>query len=497
MKRNLDDLIKICQHYLNQKDLKLIKKAYQLSEQAHKNQFRKNKEEYIQHPLNVALTLANMSLDASTITAALLHDTVEDTQIKLVQIEKEFGPEITKLVQGVTKLGQVKLKKDFSNLNLCEKFNPRLQSQLENLRRMFVAMAEDIRVILIRLADRLHNMQTLYALEESKRKRISRETLEIYAPLAHRLGIGEIKGQLEDLAFPYVLPREYRWIRGIAGERYQKRKNELQKMIRFIENALKKENIKIIDIHGRTKHLYSLYKKLLKYDKDISKIYDLMAIRIIAKNKSDCYKILGIMHKIWKPLPGYIKDYISMPKPNGYQSLHTTVFSLVGSLCEIQIRTLKMHHLAENGIAAHWKYKNESLANPPRKIIGIKKEYNWINQLARWQEKINKPEEFKDILKLDFFSDRIFVYTPKGDVKNLPQSATPIDFAYSIHSDIGSHCQGSKVNGKMVSLDYELQNSDIVEIMVSKSAHPRQDWLKKVKTAEARSKIKNFLKKSY
>ena len=494
MKRNINDVTKICKKYLKAKDLELIDKAFLYAQKAHKGQFRKNKDEFVQHSIHTALTLAQMDLDAQTISAGLLHDTVEDAGIELKEIEKNFGKDIAQLVSGITRVGTVRLKRGLVDQRLDE----RTRSQIENLRKMFVAMAKDIRVILIKLADRLHNMHTLYALPPEKAKRIARETLEIYAPLAHRLGMGEIKGQLEDLAFPYVLPTEYKWTKSLVGKRHQERKKYIQKVIKIIKKELEREKIAIVDINGRTKYLYSLYKKLLKYDKDISKIYDFMAVRIICNNVSDCYKILGIIHKIWKPLSGYIKDYISMPKPNGYQSLHTTIFCLEGRICEIQIRTQKMHQHSEYGIAAHWHYttKTESKEEIEQKgVFAPKKELDWVFRLAKWQEKLKSHSEFKKTLKLDFFSDRIFVFTPRGDVKNLPIGACPIDFAYSVHSEVGDHCQGTKINEKMVSLNYKLQNGDMIEIITAKKARPRQDWLELTKTTQARSKIRGYLRK--
>jgi len=489
MKRNLDDIIKSCQN-LKQKDLTLVKMAFKFAQKAHQGQKRKNQDDFIQHPIHAAVTLAKIGLDAETIAAALLHDTVEDAGIKSSQIQQNFGDQIADLVGGVTNLSKIRLKKNLT----CLKHDDRTESQIENLRKMFVAMAKDLRVILIKLADRLHNVQTLYALPPQTAKKIARETLEIYAPLAHRLGIGEIKGQLEDLAFPYVFPKEYRWTKSLVGQKYQDKKQIVQKMIKILKKELDKEKVPYFDIHGRTKHLFSLYKKLVKFDKDISKMYDLMAVRVITDSPADCYKILGFIHQIWKPLPGYIKDFISMPKPNGYQSLHTTVFAPEGQICEIQIRTRQMHYQAEFGVAAHWHYKTKYFSPDEKNAKLPSKEFKWIAELAKWQEKIKNPQEFKDTLKLDFFSDRIFAFTPQGDVKNLPQFATPIDFAYSVHSQIGDHCSGAKVGGKMVPLNYELKNGDIVEIIVAKSANPRPDWLKNVKTAEARSRIRNFLK---
>ncbi|HLC39149.1 MAG TPA: RelA/SpoT family protein [Patescibacteria group bacterium] len=493
MNIKIDEVLKICAKYQSKTDLELIKKAYLFSDHAHFGQKRKSGEDYIQHPLQLAKTLAELGLDAPTIEAGLLHDTVEDAGINLTQIEKEFGKDVAVLVAGVTRVSKVRLKSDYVENNL----NPREKSQLENLRKMFIAMSEDLRVIFIKLADRLHNMRTLYALPASKATRIARETLEIYAPIAHRLGIGEIKGELEDLAFPYVYPEDYKTVKSLVGVRRLENEIYVDLVISKIKSELKKRGIKFTNINGRAKHLYSLFKKLKKHNQNMSKIYDLIAIRIICKTVSDCYEILGEIHQFFKPLPGYIKDYIAMPKPNGYQSLHTTVFALKGRICEIQIRTINMHDHAEKGVAAHWHYTNntgEKNEIEKRGIFAPKKEIAWIADLARWQEKLNNPQEFKKVLKMDFFSDRIFVFTPEGDVRNLPQSATPIDFAYSVHTEIGGTCRGAKVNGKMASLDYKLKNGDMIEIITAKNSTPRPDWLKLVKTTQARSKIRTYLK---
>lgn len=494
MKRSFNDIAKICQKYLLQKDLQKIDEAFQFAEKVHQGQKRKNGDDFIQHPLHTALTLAQMNLDAATIIAALLHDTVEDGGAEFTQIQKKFGDEVADLVSGVTKVSEVRLKKYPKSIKLDD----REKNQIENLRKMFVAMAKDIRVILIKLADRLHNMHTLYALPTNKAERIARETLEIYAPIAHRLGMGEIKGELEDLSFPYIYPEEYKKVKTLIGEKESVREEFIEEVIKKLHPEFQKEKIKIINISGRAKHLYSFYKKLLKYNFQVNKIYDLMAVRIIVPSVSDCYKVLGIIHRLWKPLPGYIKDYIAMPKPNGYESLHTTVFSLEGKPCEVQIRTQKMHEHAEFGVAAHWHYTTqiEEKNNLQKKsTFAPKNDLGWVSHLAKIQEKLKNPQEFREALQLDFFSDRIFVFTPEGEVRNLPIKSTPIDFAYSVHSEIGDHCQGAKVNDKMTALDHELENGDIIEIITSKKAKPKHDWLKLAKTAVARSLIKRYLKK--
>lgn len=458
-------------------DTDLIQRAYRFAARAHQRQKRANGENYINHSLGAALTLAQMKLDAASIAAALLHDVIDDTPFTLQDIKKEFGKEIAFLVAGVTKLGKIKYRG--------------IERHVENLRKMFIAMAKDVRIIIIKLADRLHNIKTLDALPERKQKRIALETLEIYAPIAHRLGIGKLKGDLEDLAFPYVYPEQYQWLKEKIKDRFQERENYLKKIRPIIKNKLNEERINYLDIHARAKRYYSFFKKLERYNMDFSKIYDLMASRIIVPTIKDCYATLGVIHKNWKPLPGRIKDYIAVPKANGYQSLHTTVFCVDGKITEFQIRTPQIHWEAEYGIAAHWA-KNNGIKT---KYYSIKKTHlDWIKELKNWQREIDEPKEFLDSLKIDFFKYRIFVLTPKGDVVNLPEGATPVDFAYQIHTELGHRCGGAKVGEKIVPLNYPLENGQIVEIMAKKEASPSRNWLKFVKTNYAKSKIKNWFK---
>ncbi len=471
-------LEKILTYFQNPKEKSLIRAAFELAQKAHKGQKRESGELYIQHPLSVALALTKMNLDTETVTAALLHDVVEDTKYTLNDIEARFGKTVAFLVNGVTKLDKIK----YSGA----------QGKAENLRKMFLAMAQDIRVVLIKLADRYHNMLTLDALEKSDQKKIALETLEIYAPIANRLGMGELKGQLEDLAFKYLYPEEYDRMENEMAERYETHKNYIKKLTPVIYEILKKENIIPLEINARAKYFYSLYKKLLRYQMNFDKIHDLVAARIIVKNIEDCYLALGAIHQVWKPVPGLIKDYISMPKPNGYQSLHTSVFGPDGKITEIQIRTPEMHAKAENGIAAHWAYKERQYNGRDSEMM--KKELSWIEQLREWQNAVRGTDEFFESLKIDFFKDRIFILTPKGDVLDLPEGATPVDFAYQVHTIIGHQCAGAKVNGKIASLDAELESGDLVEIMTQKGKKPSADWLNFVKTSLAKERIRSVLK---
>ena len=473
----VDKLLKEIKNNNLPMDTGLISRAYKFAADAHKGQKRENGEDYINHPLNTALTLVQMKLDAPTIAAALLHDIIDDTPITLNDVRKEFGKEITFLVRGVSKLGKIQYRG--------------IERHVENLRKMFLAMAKDIRIIIIKLADRLHNMKTLSALPENKQKRIASETLEIYAPIAHRLGMGRLRGELEDLAFPYVYPKQYKWLKAKIQDRYQEREAYLKRIKPLIEKKLKEADIKYLEIHARAKRYYSLYKKLEKYNMDFSKIYDLMALRIIVPTVEDCYAVLGVIHRNWKPLPGRIKDYIAGPKANGYQSLHTTVFCVNGKITEFQIRTPKLHLEAEYGIAAHWARPDETKT----RYYGLKKTYlEWIKELKSWQKDITKPKEFLKSLKIDFFKYRIFVLTPKGEVVNLPEGATPIDFAYQIHTELGHRCGGAKADGKIIPLNYPLSNGQIIEIVAKREAKPSRDWLKFVKTNYAKNKIRNWFK---
>ena len=461
---------------------KLIRQAFEFSSEAHAGQLRKSGDPYISHPLETALILTKLGLDAKAIAAALLHDVSEDTHAKIEDIQKSFGEEVAYLVRGMTKLREVRLKGSYE------------PNYIENLRKMFVAAAQDLRVVLIKLADRLHNVRTLQYIAKEKQASYARETLEIFAPLANRLGIGEIKGELEDLAFPFVFPNEYRELQKKLDPAYAEKKQYVEDAISEIKDILKESDVKVMDIHGRTKHLYSLYKKMLKYQtNDINHITDLVAIRIIAQDAADCYAILGVIHKHFKPLPGKIKDYISLPKPNGYQSLHTTVFGPEGKILEIQIRTAEMHDYAERGIAAHWAY--HEIDKPKTGKFAAGRKLTWVKQLHDLQKGLKEnPKEFIQTLKLDIFQNRIFCFTPKGDVVDLPTGATPIDFAYAVHSGLGERCQGAKVNGKLVKINSSLENGDVVEIIVAKNpVKISRDWLQFVKTSRAREKIKKRL----
>lgn len=482
----IDSLLNKIQEYNPRADFELIKKAYNFAEKAHKGQKRMSGKDYITHPLQVAYYLAEMKLGPATIAAALLHDVVDDTEATNEKIRKEFGKEIAFLVEGISKLGKIKYRG--------------IERQVENLRKIFLAMAEDARVILIKFCDRLHNLETLGYLPKDKAKRIALESLEIYAPLAYRLGIRRLTGRLEDAAFPYAYPDKYQQLIALVKEKYQERKKYLKKIEPIIKKRLKKEGIIPLEIHSRSKRYYSLYKKLLRYDMNLNKIYDLVALRIIVRDIKDCYRTLGAIHKFYKPLIGRIKDYISLPKPNGYRSLHTTVFCEKGKIIEFQIRTPQMHKEAEYGIAAHWYYSEQKgLKAYVKKLItkAPEKEILWVKQLREWQKesKINSPEKYLESLKIDFLKDRIFIFTPKGDVIDLPESATPVDFAYAVHTEIGNHCAGARVNGNIASLSQTLKNGDLVEIIVNKNKNPSRDWLNFVKTNMAISRIKHWLKR--
>lgn len=467
-------------------DLTLIKKAYDFANQAHGGQKRKSGEPYIAHPLATAMALAEMRSDSSTITASLLHDVCEDTTRSTEEIRKNFGEEISFLVEGVTKLSKIRYKGT--------------ERSAESLRKMFLAVAEDLRIVLIKLADRMHNMETLKHVAADKRRRIALETLEIYAPLAYRLGIKDMSGKLEDLAFPYVYPKEHEWLMASTQEKYQDWEVYVKKFKPILAEELTKDGIKFLDLHARAKHYYSLYKKLLKHDMDVSKIMDMVALRVIVPTIEDCYATLGVIHKLWKPVPGRIKDFIALSKPNGYRSLHTTIFGPENKLVEIQMRTPEMHEEAEYGIAAHWAYeefkKGDTRAYAARKTSWAdQKQLVWVEQLKEWQKDFERPDEFLESLKIDFFKNRIFVLTPKGDVFDLPEGATPIDFAYQVHTDIGNTAVGAKANGKMVALDYVLKNGEIVEILTQKNKKPSSDWLRFAKSAQARKRVSSFLKK--
>ncbi|MCB8818016.1 RelA/SpoT family protein [Desulfosporosinus shakirovi] len=479
--------------------LAIVDKAYQFAEAAHRNQLRNSGEDYILHPLEVAQILVELEMDEATIAAALLHDVVEDTEFTIPDIEKAFGAEIALLVDGVTKLGRIEYKS-------------KVEQQVENLRKMFLAMAKDIRVILIKLADRLHNMRTLKYHSEKKQKEIAQETLEIFAPLANRLGIFRIKWELEDLSFRYLKPQEYYdLVEGIALKR-REREAYINEVIVQMRDRLNEVEI-YADIAGRPKHFYSIYRKMTTQHKELSEIYDLMAIRVIVDSVNDCYGALGIIHTMWKPIPGRFKDYIAMPKPNMYQSLHTTLIGLHGEPFEIQIRTCEMHRTSEYGIAAHWKYKegsNNECANKPTSnkstsnkdcgnktaSVNFEQKLSWLRQLLEWQHDSRDAGEFMESLKIDLFADTVFVFTPKGDVVELPADSCPVDFAYRVHTDVGHRCIGAKINGRIVPLETKLNNGDILEILTSKQGGaPSRDWLSFVKTSQAKNRIRQWFKK--
>ena len=469
--------------------LAIVDKAYRFAEVAHRNQLRNSGEDYILHPLEVAQILAELEMDEATIAAALLHDVVEDTQYTLADIEKEFGPEVALLVDGVTKLGRIEYKS-------------KVEQQVENLRKMFLAMAKDIRVILIKLADRLHNMRTLKYHSVQKQTEIAQETLEIFAPLANRLGIFRIKWELEDLSFRYLKPQEYYdLVEGIALKR-REREAYINEVIGQMSDKLKEVEI-YADIAGRPKHFYSIYRKMTTQHKELSEIYDLMAIRVIVESVNDCYGALGIIHTLWKPIPGRFKDYIAMPKPNMYQSLHTTLIGVHGEPFEIQIRTCEMHRTSEYGIAAHWKYKESNGKEGGNKEsvnkaagINFEQKLSWLRQLLEWQHDSRDAGEFMESLKIDLFADTVFVFTPKGDVVELPADSCPVDFAYRVHTDVGHRCIGAKINGRIVPLETKLANGDILEILTSKQGGgPSRDWLAFVKTSQAKNRIRQWFKK--
>lgn len=478
------ELIASVKKYHPSTDISMIQKAYEVASEAHKDQKRKSGEPYIIHPLCVAIILADLELDKETIVAGLLHDAVEDTWMTYEEVEKEFGSEVALLVDGVTKLGQLNYSAD------------KVELQAENLRKMFLAMAKDIRVILIKLADRLHNMRTLQYMRREKQQEKARETMDIYAPIAMRLGISKIKVELDDLSLKYLKPDVYYDLVEKVALRKSVREEFVGNIVKQVKKHMEDASIKA-QVDGRVKHFFSIYKKMVNQDKTIDQIYDLFAVRILVDSVKDCYAALGVIHEMYKPIPGRFKDYIAMPKPNMYQSLHTTLIGPNGQPFEIQIRTFEMHKTAEYGIAAHWKYKESSDGKMP---VGKSEEekLNWLRQILEWQRDMSDNREFMSLLKndLDLFADNVYCFTPQGDVKTLLNGSTPIDFAYSVHSAVGNKMVGARVNGKLVPIEYEIKNGDRIEIITSQNSQgPSRDWLKIVKTTQAKNKINQWFKK--
>ena len=471
-----EPLIRQVQTYLPPEEVALVDKAFSVAESMHEGQKRKSGEPYLMHPLEVSLILASLEADGATVAAGMLHDVLEDCHITSETLLAEFGPEVTRLVEGVTKLGKIS-------------FSSKEERQAENFRRMFMAMGKDIRVILLKLCDRLHNMRTLSHMAPDKQKDIARETLEIFAPLAHRLGLGKIKWELEDWSLRYLHPDEYYKLAQLVAQKREER----EKIIHEIVDALQEE-LTALDVpaklSGRPKHFYSIWQKMRTQNKDFADLYDITAVRVLVDSVKECYEVLGVVHATWKPIPGRFKDYIAMPKSNLYQSLHTAVIGPEGHPVEVQIRTHEMHRVAEYGIAAHWRYKEggRALTEADRKLT-------WLRQLLEWQNDLKDAQEYLNTVKDDLFADEVFVFSPRGDVIDLPRGATPLDFAYRIHTDVGHRCQGAKVNSRIVPLDTHLQNGDIVEIITSKNAHPSRDWLNVVATTSAKNRIRQWFKK--
>lgn len=482
---NIDEFFERVSKYLNQEQIDFVRKAYELAADAHAAQRRKSGEPYIIHPIGVASILAQLQMDEKTLAAAFLHDVVEDTDYTLNDIKERFGTVVANLVDGVTKLGKIE-------------YISKEDRQIENYRKMFLAMARDIRVVLIKLADRLHNMRTMKYMPAHKQQSISRETLEIYAPLAHRLGIYTIKWELEDLAFRYMEPDIYYNLVEQVKIKRREREAMINEAMAEMKDSLEKAHIKC-EIQGRPKNFYSIHKKMLRDHKQLSEIYDLLAIRVLVDTVKDCYGTLGIVHSMWRPIPGRFKDYVAVPKSNMYQSLHTTVLSTGGQPLEIQIRTFEMHRISEYGIAAHWRYKESGGSKPASQSStdkGFDAKLSWLRQLLEWHQDMHDSRDFVNTVKMDIFADEVFVFTPRGDVIDLPVGSVPIDFAYRIHTDVGNRCVGAKVNGRIVPLDFKLSNGDIVEVITSKqSSGPSRDWLNIVGSSDTRNKIKSWFKK--
>ena len=484
--RLYDMLIARIRKYHPSTDVSMIEKAYRLASKAHGSQRRKSGEPYIVHPHWVAIILADLEMDKETIVSGMLHDVVEDTDVSEEDIRREFGDEVALLVDGVTKLGRLSYSSD------------KLDVQAENLRKMFLAMAKDIRVIIIKLADRLHNMRTLQFMKPEKQKEKAKETMDIYAPIAQRLGISKIKTELDDLALKYSQPEVFFDLVKQINARKTEREEFVQQIVDEVSEHMKNANIKA-EVNGRVKHFFSIYKKMVNQDKTVDQIYDLFAVRIIVESVKDCYAALGVIHEMYTPIPGRFKDYIAMPKPNMYQSLHTTLMSSVGQPFEIQIRTEEMHKTAEYGIAAHWKYKE---SNDGKKSVEAQEEekLSWLRQILEWQRDMSDNREFMNLIKgdLDLFAEDVYCFTPQGDVKNLPNGSTPIDFAYAIHSAVGNKMVGARVNGKLVNIDYKIQNGDRIEILTSQNSKgPSRDWLNVVKSTQAKNKINQWFKKEF
>ncbi|MFH1253404.1 MAG: RelA/SpoT family protein [Candidatus Uhrbacteria bacterium] len=471
--RTYEDLEALIKKNYVTPDLTLVKKGYELASLAHEGETRFTGHPFITHPLAVAYKLAEMGFNLNMIVAGLLHDVIEDSEkFSVEDLRREFGDDITGLVDGVTKLKKIKYQG--------------VERYVENMRKMFLAMASDVRVVFIKFADRLHNLQTLYARPAHKQERVARETLEIYAPIANRLGMGEVKGEMEDLSFKYLYPKEYDWTQQIMDTKVREKGVQISRLMTEVENALKTANISSPQIHGRVKRLFSLYKKLQKHKNDVNRIYDLIAIRVVVNDVEDCYATLGIIHQRWHPMPNRIKDYIAQPKPNGYQSLHTTIFCDDGEVAEFQIRTAEMHELSEYGVAAHWMYK-ETGRTPPKNL-------QWMEDLVAIQKQLAAKKDFleqMEILKIDVFKDRIFLFTPQGDVIDLPEGATPVDFAFAVHTDLGNKCVAVEINDQIANLDTPLNSGDVVKIITDKNRRgPNPDWLKFAKTHHARECIK-------
>jgi GTP diphosphokinase / guanosine-3',5'-bis(diphosphate) 3'-diphosphatase len=465
---------------ISDKESKLVTEAYSFAQKAHEGQKRMSGEPYFYHVFETAKILAQLGMDAETVAGGFLHDVLEDTEIQEEEIEKNFGPDILFLIKGVTKLGTLKYRGH--------------ERHVESLRKFFVAMANDLRVVIIKFADRLHNLRTLEYVREDKRYRIALESLEVYAPLANRLGMGKLKGEIEDAAFPYVYPKESAEVESLIQNNKKLYEENLDEVQKELQKELIKNKVDVVEINYRLKHRYSLWKKMQKREMDLEKIYDIVALRVVVQSIEDCYRVLGMVHSIWRPLPGRIKDYIAVPKPNGYRSIHTTIFTGNGGTAEIQIRTKEMHAEAAYGIAAHFAYKEQG--EKKKKNENDKDKFKWIEELKDLNYSPDESKNLLEHLKTDFFNDRIFIFTPAGDVVDLPEDSTPIDFAYSIHSDIGNHISGAKINSKMSQIFSKLENGDIVEIIKKKDAHPSSKWLEYVKTTIAKKHIKNYLEKN-